>query len=270
VTSALGRLAGNITVAARSIQAGASLGGVLLYPIRRRSASPRHQIDVRGGIVLVSPPDEPILPMFQRIWGRRVYVPQGYEIQPGDTVIDVGANVGVFSVWAASRAPGVRVISLEPSPRICRYLRENVRRNALEGITVFEAACGGKTGRATLYSQGYETNNSLYGRDLWGEQYEARYEVDVMTLEQVLDQGGIGRCDLLKMNCEGGEYDTLFNCPAPALARIRRIAMEYHIGRQDRSPDMVAELLRATGFEVRMLPLHDAEGGYMYATRAAD
>lgn len=270
MTSMLSRLAGNITIAARSIQAGASVGGVLLYPIRRRGSLPRHQIDVRGGIVIVSPPDEPILPMFQRIWGRHVYVPRDYRIQSGDTVIDIGANVGVFTIWAASRAPDVRVIALEPSPRICRYLRENVRRNVLPGVTIIEAACGGTSGHATLYSHGYETNNSLYGRDLWGAQYEARYEVNVMTLEQIFEGSGVERCDLLKMNCEGGEYDTLFSCTTRTLARIRRIAMEYHIGRQDRSPEMVAELLRGAGFEVRMLPLHDAEGGYMYATRPAD
>jgi FkbM family methyltransferase len=207
--------------------------------------------------------------MFLRIWGRHVYVPTGYEVEAHHTVIDIGANVGLFSAWAASQAPGVRVIAMEPSPRICEYLRDNMKRNALGNVTVYEAACGGSAGRATLYSHGYETNNSLYGCDIWGDDYEARYEVEVLSLDDVFRNSGIERCDLLKMNCEGGEYDVLFGCSQETLRRIDRIGMEYHIGRQDRPPQMVAQLLEESGFEVRLLPLHDDEGGYMYGTRSS-
>jgi hypothetical protein len=95
------RIRGNFDTAVRAVRAGATVQGMLLYPFRRRGALPRHQIDLRNGLVLVSPPDEPILPMFLRIWGREVYVPAGYVVGPEDTVIDVGANVGLFSAWAA-------------------------------------------------------------------------------------------------------------------------------------------------------------------------
>jgi FkbM family methyltransferase len=262
-----GRIADDVKIALRAYRAGASISSIALYPVRRRIRDRRHQIDLRGGLKLISPSEEPILPMFHRIWGRQVYVPSGYEIRPGDTVVDVGANVGVFTLWAASRSPGVAVIALEPSPTVCRYLQDNVSRNAAGNVTVYQAACGARTGKATLYVQGYETNNSLYPRDVWGSDYAPGYEVDVVTLDDVFALSGVTRCDLLKMNCEGGEYDALFGCTADALGRVQRVAMEYHIGRQERTPDEIADLLRHAGFTVELRPLHDGEGGYLYATR---
>src|SRR5580765_7707639 len=58
-------------------------------------------------------------------------------LEPGDVFVDVGANIGVFTVMAAKRVgPTGRVIAFEPSPSVIRYLEENVRLNELTNVTV--------------------------------------------------------------------------------------------------------------------------------------
>lgn len=262
----LHRLGHDVQQGWRLLRAGGTLRATLLYPIRRRFFARQHQVEFRNGSRIFAPADEPILPMIQRIWRRRVYLPPGCRLRPGDTVVDVGANVGVFTVWAASH-PGVRVIALEPSPRICGFLRKNVEASGLQDVVVREAACASTDGRATLYSHGYETNNSLYARDVFGGSYEASGEVQTRSLESLFREFEVERCALLKMNCEGAEYDIILNAPPSVMAKIDAIAMEYHRGRVASTPEQLQALLESAGFNVDLQPLHDEEGGYLYATR---
>ena len=265
----LNRVAGDLRLAWRLLRAGASVRAIAAYPLRRRMSDRRHQIEFRGGASIVSPHDEPIAPMIHRIWGQKVYVPPGLALVAGDTVIDIGANVGVFTVWAARHA-GVKVIAMEPSPRICEFLRNNVQRSGLKNVVVVEAACSACNGESTLYTHQYETNNSLYPQDVFGNAYQPRYAIRTLTLETVFAEHGVDRCALLKLNCEGAEYDIVLQSPPEAMAKVEAIAMEYHRGRTDAAPERLATALREAGFQVVLEPLHDQEGGYLYATRKAD
>ena len=58
-----------------------------------------------------------------------------------------------------------------------------------------------------------------------------------MTIPEILDGNGPKRCDLLKMDCEGAEYDILYHCPSEVLTRIDRIALEVHGGPGDQNID---------------------------------
>jgi FkbM family methyltransferase len=250
-------------------KSGASLRGIILYPIRHRLPNPRNQVDLKIGLSITCPLSEPISLMFEDIWVKRCYAPGEFKISAGDTVVDIGANLGVFSVWAATRAPGVRVIALEPSPRMFHFLEQNLSRNGLTQVTAIQAACGGHRGTGVLYSRGFEGGNSLYSRDLVGSVFHPLAEVEIITLDDIFMRHAVEVCSLLKLSCVGAEYDILFNASENTLRRIENISMEYHLGLNDHSVHDMVGFLEQRGFQVMHTPPYDEECGYLYGSRRA-
>jgi 2-polyprenyl-3-methyl-5-hydroxy-6-metoxy-1,4-benzoquinol methylase len=73
----------------------------------------------------VSKPDVPFL--YREVFEEQAYARHGVRLGPGDSVLDVGANIGMFALWAAERvAPGGRVVALEPLPPIYDALLHNI------------------------------------------------------------------------------------------------------------------------------------------------
>jgi methylase of polypeptide subunit release factors len=71
---------------------------------------------------------------------RGQYSHPGFELQVDDTVIDIGANIGMFALWAEPQIPRGRLICIEPNPYALECLRMNVRQNDLRNVTV--SRCG--------------------------------------------------------------------------------------------------------------------------------
>lgn len=264
-------LFGRLQEATRSARllasSGATATSIALYPLRRRARWPRNQVDFRAGGSLVAPPGEPLMQIVREVWADRCYTPPGFEIRPGDAVVDVGAHVGAFTVLAAISAPRVTVTAVEPSPSLAPWLRRNVARNRLRNVRIVEAACGAEPGRAMLYGRGPECANSLHDGDVANGSVVPIAETAVIRLADVVDQLPGRACDFLKMDCEGAEYEILLGAEDGLLARIRLIAMEYHLGFDDHRPEELDSLLRSHGFEVTLSPLPEARSGYLYARR---
>jgi FkbM family methyltransferase len=241
------------------MSAGASLPSILLYPVRRRVPPKQARLDLRGGTVVTAPANEPLLFLFREIWVDGAYDEALASSDGLATIVDIGAHVGLFSIRAASRWPQARVVAVEASPRSARYLRENVARNRLATIAVVEAACGGSRRRAVLHRKGADMMSSLYAAGDGDE-------VDVITLEDVFDLNGVDRCDLLKLDCEGAEYEIILGAPVATLRRIRRIVMECHRGGEATPADLERHLAMS-GFDVRRTPSEDGIHEYLFAER---
>jgi FkbM family methyltransferase len=247
------------------LKGGATLGGTALYFLRHLQRDSYNQINLKSGLSMVAPLNEPLLQMLNDIWIKRCYTPAGFEIAAGDTVVDLGANVGAFAMYAATIASGVKVVGLEPSPRMFEVFQQNVARNSLHQVTPVHAAGGGKSGSATLYTRGFEGGNSLYPQDNAGRSFQSLATVRVLSLEEIFRMHGIEVCHFLKLCCPGAEYEILFEAPAATLQRIRRISMEYHLGLNDHTVQEMAVFLERLGFEVTYTPPYDEECGFCYA-----
>ena len=134
----------------------------------------------------------------------------GWASSPGFTFVDVGANVGGYSFWVASRmAPTGRVVAVEPNPQLARQLRYNVRASGqADRIAVVEAAVSAARGTGALT---VEARNSGEGR-LLGDGEEggrATIPVRVVTLADVVEEAGIERVDCLKVDVEGLEAEVI-------------------------------------------------------------
>ena len=218
---------------------------------------------------MISPPEEPLVGMFREIWINHYYTPRSLRIPPGHSIVDIGADVGVFTVWAALNSPESPVVAVEPSARACHFLRQNISRNHLGNAAVLQAACGGRRGMAVLYSRGpCDAWNTLYSQDRSGCLCRPNENVEVFTLEEVFQRASVHICGLLKLDCEGAEYEILFGAGHQTLARIERIALEYHTCFNEHTPEALVHFLQRHSFVVETLHSVDEWTGYRYATRS--
>jgi len=176
--------------------------------------------------------------IFWLIFARRHYpVNSSY-----DVVLDIGANVGMFTLYAAREAPNARIIAVEPFPETCRKLREHVETNQLnDRVTIVNCAVTGKAGDATMDSAAGIPSQyrRIHAPETAGVNAEHRgpagaqpdpdgVPVRTRTLGQILDQCGVGSADFVKMNIHGSEYDVLLGTDPEVLERCRTIAVQYH------------------------------------------
>lgn len=186
---------------------------------------------------------------------RRDYLQHGIQLNPGDTVIDVGANIGAFAVLAAHRVgPEGKVFAFEPASAIFARLQRNVQLNELKNLTPINAAVGGTNGEGRLYLADRSAYASLY-EQCDGHESVATETVRVQTLASVMEGFALDRLTLLKLDCEGAEYDILDRLDSETARKIKQITMETH-SIPGRDTGEIARILQRLGFTThRTYPL---------------
>lgn len=168
------------------------------------------------------------------------------------TIIDIGANAGYFTLFAASRFNGARIWAYEPIPSNFKQLERNCRMNENIHVTCLQKAVSGHSGKIVMRYDSLDSfttsatvlSNSDDANDV--------INVDSVTISEIFEEYGINKCDLLKMDCEGAEYDIIYKCPPDDLQKIEQIAMEVHKG-PGPAQDMesLEKYLMSHGFSVR-------------------
>jgi FkbM family methyltransferase len=176
------------------------------------------------------------------------------------TIVDIGSTVGSFTVWAAQLSPTARFIAVEPNPDVYPFLVANVRLNDLTvRATTVEAALGAVSGWGVIENVG------AFSTLIRVVPYESGKgpTVRLLTLERLFQDAAIQRCDLLKIDCEGAEYDILLTAPESVLERVGTVVCEYH-PTTHHDPVELTERLTKFGFRVERdkTPL-----GFLLATR---
>lgn len=196
----------------------------------------------------------------------RFYERCGFVIQPGWTVIDVGAGLGDFTLFAA-QVKGTSVFAYEPFPDSAKLLGENVALNKMENIHVSPEAVSSIQGSLLLDLAGGEPLQ-IKSHNTPVTQPDHQISVKARSLMGILDSLGESPCNLLKLDCEGAEYDILIKSPPETLAKIERIVMETHDGVTEYSHQDLAEYLMTLGFNVQTFanPVHK-NLGYLRAER---
>jgi FkbM family methyltransferase len=179
------------------------------------------------------------------------YLRDGQRLLPGDAVIDVGANIGCFSILAASRVGSWgKVIAAEPSSATYGQLLANLKRSGLSNITARQVAVGGRTGFAEMRNSRNALCSSIYS-EVGGREVDGHVEtVPVVTIDQLMREAVLSRCALLKVDCEGAEYEIFEQMDRDTAARIDQIVMELH-EIPGRNPHALLNRLRELGFRVR-------------------
>lgn len=196
----------------------------------------------------------------------RFYTRYSEEILPHWTIVDIGAAIGEFTIFAALRAAQGQVLAYEPNPRSFSLLQENLRLNGIHNVRAVNAGVWSRAGTMTLDGANGEP---LQAQTQFTETAsENGQSIPVVSLEQVVQEFTPRGIDLLKLDCEGAEYPILFSAAPETLNAVSRIVMEYHDLDARQNHGALAAFLKKAGFEVRLHAnrVHK-EIGYLYAFR---
>lgn len=217
-------------------------------------AGSQYAIVYRPGVFDREIIDEVVTNDTYRLWA--------WKLAPGSSVVDIGAHIGSFSVLCALKIPGAHIVSVEMDPGNYSLLSSNVAR--LAGIKALNVACCGEVKPAGYRLGG---TNSGGNRVCWQDAPGLQKLPDCMTLSQVLDAGGLKTVDLLKMDCEGAEHGILrLAAQDGTLAKVRRIAAEYHAFFPGDSLASLQSLLVNSGYSTEVAPICPISG-IIYAIR---
>ena len=191
------------------------------------------------------------------IYVQRVYT-KTLEIGADDTVVDIGATFGDFSLLAAGKTSG-RVIACEPIPENIRLLKRNIRANRIKNIQVEAVAIGRRGKRRKLFLSSTTEQHSFYNRDI-NINWDKKIFVPSLTLVELMHKYHIKQIDFLKLDCEGAEGEIFYSTPQIYLKRMGKIVMEYHNTVSRLSHIQIARILEKAGFAVWI----DGKSGYPY------
>jgi FkbM family methyltransferase len=194
----------------------------------------------------------PDIPSFLSAYGE-IFIDRIYDFVPDrsdPTIVDVGANVGVSVIFFKRRFPAAQVIALEPDSKVYSYLQRNLRNNRISGVTAYDAAAWVKEGSMFFSADGADGGHlsCVDGRGV-----STVRTIDLPSLLRDID------VDLLKIDIEGAEAIVVPAC-REALARVRRIFVEYHSVAGE--PQVLATLLtvlREAGFRIHVHSVHASD-----------
>jgi FkbM family methyltransferase len=189
------------------------------------------------------------------------------EIPDGAVIVDLGASIGAFTIYAATSARNVRVFAYEPMPEFFEVLQKNVTLNGLEGcVTCFNLAVAADRSERDLFVSGPDFFFPTLVRPHAADVGSTR--VACTDLPAILESNALARVDLLKMDIEGTEYDVLYGTADGSLSRVRELRMEYHnLDADRRNVNHLKQFLTARRWVVTRDQPNTPVNGTLWATQ---
>lgn len=186
----------------------------------RRILAPRNA----AGVFLEIFQDE----VYERVWKPK----------EGEVVLDIGAYVGMFTVKAAKLVGKTgKVIAIEPSPENYELLARNCE--GLDNVTLVKKAVMSWTGTGRLYYSKSAAANSLITR------WKRHIGVETITLDSLIEELGLGKVDIIKVDAEGAELEVLTGAYKALAKGTRLVIAAYHTAANGRAE--IAQVAAALG-----------------------
>jgi len=151
---------------------------------------------------------------------------QDVDFAPGDVMIDIGAHVGAACIYVAKNNPGVTVYAYEPVPKLFDLLCENALAHGVsEQIRPFNLAVTSDGRDVTLQGDLDVSSGGMSTFPHTNYRTEESIDVQSVALADILD--AVGHCRLLKVDCEGAEYDILQSANG-LLDNVDWLVAEFH------------------------------------------
>ena len=183
--------------------------------------------------------------VFKEIWLTSLYDQYGVKVEKGDTVVDIGAHVGIFSTYAAELSKTGTIFSFEPFKENFERLNFHKTLNHKANMVTFNLGIAGDSGKKVFHiNEKNSGGNSLFK----GKNKTKKIEINTIRLSDFCTQENIKRIDFLKIDCEGAEYDILEQAPS-FLNFTQKIIMETH-PYQGKSVFRLIEILKSNGFRI--------------------
>ena len=154
------------------------------------------------------------------------------DFKEGDIVIDIGANVGMVSILLAKKFPFLKIYSFEPLKENYDNFIKNIELNNIpKGVITAENKAVTKDGRLITMSinrankGGSSTTDVISVNSIMTKENS---QVESITLEEIFKKYNINKLKLLKIDCEGSEYEILYNVNTDILNNIENLIGEFH------------------------------------------
>jgi len=173
--------------------------------------------------------------------------------QAKDPIVDVGAHVGFFVLYARALNQKIKIFALEPEKENAKMLAKHVKDNTIKNVKIIEEALGPETGKDKLVITPDNHNYHLLQEEEKLGKDERVIETKTVCFKDFCESNKIKKISLLKMDIEGGEYGVIENLDTDDFSKIGAIVMEYH-NFWDRDYKVLEERLRENGFSVQSYP----------------
>ena len=179
-------------------------------------------------------------------------------------IIDVGSHYGYFSFFSALNVAKNSVIySIEPNIKNFEVFCKNIYSSSIHNIIPFNIALSSNSGIAKFSTSENSVNNHIITNETLTE--GGTVEISTQTLEYFISNNNIDHVDFIKFDCEGAEYEILFNTPNKILKKIGCISLEFHdMGDVKYSANSLAEYLILNEFQIVKLEYSTTNFGKNY------
>jgi FkbM family methyltransferase len=182
-----------------------------------------------------------------------------------DTVVDVGANIGLWTEYIMHTANCKKVFSVEPNTEALKVLKNSFDSK----VTVVEKAMANKDGELKFFVD--ENNSTISSVAEFDGRSNITYKVGAISFKSFLSQYlyNTEKIDLFKVDIETGEYDLFESFDESDFARINNMLVEFHVmgGRTyEKDATNLINMIKKAGFFVYANSVHK-HGGFLFATR---
>jgi FkbM family methyltransferase len=153
-------------------------------------------------------------------------------------ILDIGANVGFFSMYIAKKFPNAVIYSFEPFPETFRKFTEHIKINGLTNIKPFNIAISDFEGTSKFYSFEWSGCNTLI-EGKFDENLHKVTEVECRSFESLPSLTGVNEFDFAKIDCEGSEYPIFFNSSDEMIMRVKKYVLEVHNSDKYKKEDLI-------------------------------
>lgn len=212
-----------------------------------------------------------LYPLFKELFMEDVYEIDELvsDLPAAPVVIDIGANVGFFDIQLLSKIAKATIYAYEPVPANIKTLQNTLQENPrlAQYVRLFSMAVTGQpVAQLELFAEA-EENNQVVASAFSGfhENNSQTITVPCITLTDIIQKNNLQSVDLLKMDCEGSEYDIIYQTAPALIRRIKKMMIEVHDLDSDRN-NITAfdQYVQALGYTTHYSPINS----FCYALEA--
>ncbi|OEK05363.1 FkbM family methyltransferase [Roseivirga misakiensis] len=210
-----------------------------------------------------------MMPPFKESFFDRVYLknfPNGQLKTENPTIIDIGGNVGFFSLFMLSQFPKAKVIAFEPMPFNFQQLAHYQSTYSTLDWTIENKAVSSNRDGIKLFSStidGFSTMASVFTDQGKGEEIN----VETVVFSDVIETYGLTKIDLMKLDCEGSEYAILYGMSDDQFDLVSNFSIETHPGQSgNQNHSALVSFLKEKKYD--LVDQMNSDGtGYIWAWR---
>lgn len=236
--------------------------GFLLFKSGKSNA---FQFNMRNGFQIQVP--RKMLPPFKESFLDQVYLknfPSTQFLEGNPTIMDIGGNVGYFSLFMFSQNSAAKVYSFEPMPFNFSQMRSYAETYPNFEWHIENKAIGPNNDPLVLYTSTVDEFSTMAG--VFGDERRSKsIEVESKTISQVIDENHLGKIDLMKLDCEGSEYEIFKSMTENQIKAVSHYSIETHPGNnKEESHEFLLNFLKEHGYQA--VDQMNADGtGYIWA-----